>query len=219
MKTEQETITREFWDKTWKRFLRHQGMIAPSGKLIQLLLPYVQRGDSVLDLGCGEGRNTMYLSRIGYRGIGLDLSAKGVKVLINNLFEEEVKGFGIVGDARIMPFSSASFGGILAHNLFDHLDKTGFEQAVSESYRILKPGGVLLLTLDPLPSHFSPQQVIVKDDGAHFFTAGPNKGLLMRFCPDDEIKHLEALGWEILKDERSPRQSKILLLRKNTQIS
>lgn len=212
MKTENSTI--QFWDKTWARFLKHQGMIAPSGKLIQLLLPHVERNGTVLDLGCGEGRNTIYLSRVGFRAVGLDLSFKGIKVLRNNLFEEEVKALALAGDARQLPFKAGSFSGILAHNLFDHLDKEGFTSGMSEVFRILKKNGVLLMTLDTFPDDGPSKQFMIRDDGAKIFVSGPRKGLLIRSYHEEELRKLPEQGWEILKEELSPRKSKIILLRK-----
>ncbi|MBF0502482.1 MAG: class I SAM-dependent methyltransferase [Candidatus Riflebacteria bacterium] len=214
---ETETLTRTYWDRLWSRFLRHQGMIAPSGKLVQLLLPHVSRGGLVLDVGCGEGRNTIYPGRIGFRAVGLDLSRKAVKLLSNNLFEEEVRGAAILGDARRLPFSSASFHGVLAHNLFDHLDGNGFTDSMEEVWRILRPEGVLLMTLDPLPEGISEKETVRRDDGVCVFVSGSRKGMLIREVPENEIVDLANRGWNQLKDERTPRGSRILLLKKRGQ--
>jgi len=214
MNTENEVATRSFWNKTWGRFLRHHGMIAPSGKLIQLLIPFVERGSAVLDLGCGEGRNTIYLTRIGYRATGLDLSFKGVKVLANNLFEEELKAQCLVGDARELPFSSGMFAGVLAHNLFDYLDREGHQKAMAEAFRVLAPKGVLLMTMDAIPEGLTSKQVVIKDDGSCVFLTGPQKGMLMRPYQEGELHEAFNHGWEVLKEELSPRKSKIVLLRK-----
>ncbi|MFZ2957594.1 MAG: methyltransferase domain-containing protein [Candidatus Ozemobacteraceae bacterium] len=214
---ETELLSRSYWDRLWGRFLRHPGMIAPSGKLVQLLLPHIPRSGTVLDAGCGEGRNTMYLGRIGFRAIGLDLSRKAVKLLSNNLFEEEVRGTALAGDARSLPFANSSFDGFLAHNLFDHLDKAGFQAAISEAWRILLPHGVLLFTLDPLPDGITSKEAVEKDDGSYVFISGARKGMLIRFVTEEEVTTLIDQGWTLLKNERTPRGSRILLLKKRGQ--
>ena len=191
-------------------------MIAPSGKLVQLLLPHVERGAPVLDLGCGEGRNTIYLGRIGYRAIGLDLSRKAIRLLANNLFAEEVRGAAIVGDARALPFPDNSFGGILAHNLFDHLDPTGLARAMAETRRVVADGGVLLMTLDPIPAETSSKEAVVRDDGVYVFVSGPRKGMLMRKMASDELLRWQSQGWNVLKDELTPRKSRLILLEKRS---
>lgn len=214
MNSQSEETSRNFWNRRWNRLLKHHGMIAPSGKLIQLMIPWVARGRAVLDLGCGEGRNTIYLSRIGYRGIGLDLSFKGVKVLANNLFEEEVKAGCVVGDARRLSFPNNTFGGILAHNIFDYLCQKDFFLAMNEAYRVLIPGGVILFTIDPIPSKISDKQVVIKDDGTIVFIAGTNKGMVLRPFNRPDFQKTLQMGWEVLKEDETPRGAKIILLRK-----
>lgn len=214
MNKDVELHSRQYWEKLWGRFLRHRAMIAPSGKLVQLLLPHVERGAPVLDLGCGEGRNTMYLGRIGYRAIGLDLSRKAVRLLANNLFAEEVRGAAIVGDARSLPFPDNAFGGVLAHNLFDHLDPDGWVSAMAETRRVVVDGGVLLMTLDPIPEGITSKEAVVRDDGVRVFVSGPRKGMVMREVAPDELQRWQAQGWILLKDELTPRKSRLILLKK-----
>lgn len=214
MSPQVESGSRHYWDRAWSRFLRHQGMIAPSAKLIQHLIPHLRRNDWVLDLGCGEGRNTIYLSRIGYQSVGLDLSRKAVQVLANNLFEEEVRAVGMVGDARRLPFRAAVFDGLVAHHLFDHLDGKGFEAAFAEARRVLRSGGVMLLTMGSFGHLRADAHVACRDDGSLVFTAGPNKGMLVRPFEAAPLHDLEAQGWDVLKDELTPRGSKIMVLRR-----
>jgi SAM-dependent methyltransferase len=214
---ERERQTRAYWDRVWSRFLRHHAMIAPAVKLLQLIIPHVPRQGRILDLGCGEGRNTLYLSRAGFQTVGLDLSAKAVRALGNNLFEEEAKdGGAVVGDARRLPFAGSSFDGVLAHHLFDHLDAEGMAQAMLEAFRVLQPGGILLLTLyTSSPAPIS-KQTLTDDDGTVFFAGGTHKGLLTRPLPIERHDQGQwaSHGWDLLKDELTPRQSRIVLIRK-----
>ncbi|HOY69139.1 MAG TPA: methyltransferase domain-containing protein [Candidatus Ozemobacteraceae bacterium] len=218
MRTETELLSRSFWDKTWSRFLRHQGMIAPSAKLIQHMVQLVPRHGLVLDLGCGEGRNTIYLARIGFRSIGLDLSKKAVKVVANNLFEEEVKGTCLVGDARQLPFGNAVLDGILAHHLFDHLDREGLYTAFAECYRVLKPGAPLLMTCDTFASVRGDRHLTTREDGTMLFTGGPQKGLQIRLLVDTDYRHLTDHGWEELKNDTTPGGSRIAMFRRRPAI-
>lgn len=216
MNTNPELLSRSFWDKAWSRFLKHQGIIAPSAKLIQHMVQLVPRSGLVLDLGCGEGRNTIYLSRIGFRGIGIDLSKKAIKVVGNNIFEEEVKATCLVGDARSLPFANSSLDGILAHHLFDHLDRNGLYAAFSECFRVLKPQAPLLITCDTFDTLRDSRHVVSRDDGSMEYIAGPQKGLLVRPLLDEDFAYLPAHGWEQLKNEKTPGGSRIALFRKRT---
>ena len=208
-----EATPRTFWDRTWGRFLKHQGMVAPSAKLVQLLVPLVPRNSVVVDLGCGEGRNTLYLNRIGFKGIGTDLSFKAVKILKNNLFEEEVKGFGLVSDANWLPFRNDSVNAIVAHHLFDHLPAEDFSKSLDEAYRVLCLGGVILMTMGSF-SEVGTDSSRKNNDGAIVFTKGPQKGMLLRPYSDQDLEKISRSGWIVVKDELTPRKSKILILQK-----
>lgn len=208
-----EPSPRTYWEKTWARFLKHHGMIAPSAKLVQLMIPHVPRNGIVVDLGCGEGRNTLCLSRIGYRSIGIDLSFKAIKVLHNNLFEEEVKGLGLVADAVALPFATDSVHAVLAHHLFDHLDSDAFTKAIRETYRILSPKGILLMTMGTF-REIPDRQILKHADGTMVFKSGPQKGMLVRPYEDEDLARLSSCGWKVCREDLTPRNSKILMLEK-----
>jgi len=214
--SEIEAQARNYWDKTWNRFLKYHGMIAPSAKLVQHLFNHVPRNGNILDLGCGEGRNSLYLSQVGYNIVGIDLSFKAARVMKNNFFEEELKGLVITGDARNLPFLSDSIDGILAHHLFDHLDANGFDNALNEAFRVLKPEGVMLMTVDSFGEYEGDNNAVTRDDGSIVFVKGAYKGMLVRPYREEELSLLPEKGWKILKDEITPRRSKILLLQKSS---
>ena len=219
MNSQIETQARTYWEKTWNRFLKYHGMIAPSAKLVQHLFNHVPRHGVILDLGCGEGRNSLYLSQVGFSIIGIDLSFKASRVMKNNFFEEELKGLVLTGDARSLPIASDSLDGIIAHHLFDHLDQRSFATAVDEAFRVLKPEGVMLLTMDSFSEMVGDNNAIVTDDGSIIYVKGSKKGMLVRPYREDELAHLEEKGWQFIKNEITPRRSKIMLLRKCRAVS
>lgn len=219
MNSQIETQARTYWDKTWNRFLKYHGMIAPSAKLVQHLFSHVPRHGIILDLGCGEGRNSLYLSQVGFNIIGLDLSFKATRVMKNNFFEEELKGLVLTGDARTLPLASDSLDGILAHHLFDHLDHESFESAINEAFRVLKPDGVMLMTMDSFSEFAGDNNAIITDDGSIIFVKGTHKGMLVRPYREDELAALEEKGWQSVKNEITPKRSKIILLRKVRAVS
>jgi SAM-dependent methyltransferase len=214
MESKIDIQARDFWNKTWSRFLKYHGMIAPSAKLVQHLFDHVPRRGTILDLGCGEGRNSLYLSQVGYNIIGLDFSFKAVRVMNNNFFEENLKGHAINADARKLPLKTGSIDGILAHHLFDHLDKAGLDSAIDEVYRVLKPEGAMLFTMDSFSESLNDPSAVSKDDGSLVFLKGPQKGMLVRPFKLEELATLPQKGWKIIKDELTPSKSKIMLILK-----
>jgi len=52
----------------------------------------------VLDVGCGQGRDALFIARKGHNVVGVDLSANGVKDLIASAHKEELSVEGVVAD-------------------------------------------------------------------------------------------------------------------------
>ena len=83
----------------------------------------------------------------------------------------------IVGDAEKLPFDDNSFGVIVCSEVFEHIPDT--HQAVREMRRVLKPGGLLVLTTRfAFPVHDAP-------------------GDFWRFTPYGLEKMFD--GWDILE--------------------
>jgi len=55
---------------------------------------------SVLDLGCGQGRDTLMIARLGHRVLAVDVSCTGVSQMLDLAKEEELSVRGVVADIR-----------------------------------------------------------------------------------------------------------------------
>jgi|GEM_PF-3298065 len=98
----------------------------------------------VLDLACGNGRDTLYLAGRGFAVTGLDLAAEAVSRL-----KERGRGRFLVADARRLPFGSETFDAVYSFGLlhvFTDDAKVQRERVMEEIRRVLKPGGPALLT-------------------------------------------------------------------------
>ena len=83
---------------------------------------------SVLDVGCGNGYFTYYLSKWGTT-IGLDFSK-------SMLSQNPSSGYLAQGSAYDLPFSDDSFDMVLCSNLLHHLDEP--RKAIAEMKRVSK---------------------------------------------------------------------------------
>ncbi len=105
------------------------------GAIVDSLAPLV--GRRILDLGCGKGRFSRRLAEQGATVIGLDVSpamlgaARGV---------DRVRG-----SARRLPFARASFDGVVAVEIFEHMPDESLDQACGEVRRVLRPGGTFVI--------------------------------------------------------------------------
>jgi SAM-dependent methyltransferase len=91
-------------------------------------------GRRTLDLGCGEGRLSRDLKRLGHNVVGIDVSP----AMIAAAQEADPEIETHVADAAQLPFPDASFDCVVAHlSLQDVDDLTG---TVHEVARVLDPG-------------------------------------------------------------------------------
>lgn len=139
--------------------------------ILDLCRPLVGKSTVALDVGCGFGRMTLELSRLGARTvIGLDSSAQMIEEAIRfatakgdipvrlNLaggktvpakvtLPSPVKNCAfVVGDAQRLPFRDNVFDLALCLNLIDRVPKP--TQVVDELDRVLKSAGRLIIS-DP----------------------------------------------------------------------
>jgi SAM-dependent methyltransferase len=99
------------------------------------------RAQSVLEVGLGYGSVSQRLAASGAHYTGLDVAAGPVGVVNDRLRQAGLEGQALLGSILQAPFADQSFDQIIAIGCYHH---TGdFAGAISESWRLLKPGGRL----------------------------------------------------------------------------
>ncbi|MEO1761281.1 MAG: methyltransferase domain-containing protein [Cyanobacteria bacterium J06629_18] len=146
------------WEDIWGEHMHH-GYYGADGKeqkerrtaqidLIEELLRWseVQQAENILDVGCGIGGSSLYLAqKYNANATGITLSPVQARRASERAIE-----FGLqdranfqVADALNMPFADNSFDLVWSLESGEHMpDKQKFLQ---ECYRVLKPGGKLIL--------------------------------------------------------------------------
>jgi 2-polyprenyl-6-hydroxyphenyl methylase/3-demethylubiquinone-9 3-methyltransferase len=105
--------------------------------LVEGLRP--RAGCRILDLGCGKGRFARALARRGASVVGLDRSAAMLAAGVGI-------GLGRVrGSARRLPFEAASFEGVIAIEVLEHLPPRALDAVYDEVRRVLRPGGTFVV--------------------------------------------------------------------------
>lgn len=110
---------------------------------IQCLAKYADAGEKVLDLGCGNGRLLGMLKdkRINY--IGFDASEKLIEIAKKNYPQADFR----VGGSLALPFPADFFDKIFSIRVLPHIPSKEFRlRFMKEARRVLKPGGLLILT-------------------------------------------------------------------------
>lgn len=103
---------------------------------------------NLLDIACGTGLVTRLLAtgRPGLRVAGADTSYGMARMAA-----ERLPGTVVIADSRRLPFQDASFDAVSLIWLLHLLDDTA--PVVAEAARLLRPGGVLVTTVDKDAAH------------------------------------------------------------------
>ena len=98
-----------------------------------------------LDCGCGTGHNLQLLRRYG-RAVGVDLTFSGLQYAVR-------RGDRHIAQASVghLPFASAQFDLVTSFDVIYSLPDAVEHAAVSEMFRVLRPGGHLVLNVAAMP--------------------------------------------------------------------
>jgi cyclopropane fatty-acyl-phospholipid synthase-like methyltransferase len=110
--------------------------------------------ERVLDLGCGAGRNSIYLAKKRFDVVGVDVSKSALK-LANKWAEKErlPKAAFTLGTMVNIPFNDCCFDAVVSISVIHHGVKEYIMRTFAEIDRILRKKGVFIANtasvLDP----------------------------------------------------------------------
>jgi len=102
-------------------------------------------GASILNIGCGTGREAFALHAMGFRVTGIDISAAAIEIARASAADQEMRIDFLVTDGISLPFEDAAFDAVLLWSqTFGLFHGAGKQQAIlAQCRRVLKPGGLL----------------------------------------------------------------------------
>lgn len=126
------------------------------GNIDIYLLDQILKGNfsmdmKILDVGCGEGRNSVYFLREGYQIFGVDKNPVAIQMAriqaqsIQQNYDVHRFQTALVED---MPFHKGAFDAMISSAVLHFAKNTAhFHRMMDEMMRILKPGGTLFLRM------------------------------------------------------------------------
>ncbi len=102
----------------------------------------------ILDVGCGSGRNSFFLASRGWRVIGVDYSDAAIhlaKAAARRTKLARLASFSVHDVTKRFPLRDQSCDAAIDMSCLHLLNKLGRHAYAREIYRVLRPGGYLLI--------------------------------------------------------------------------
>lgn len=139
------------WEKLHKHYDGKDWLDKPS-IFAEQVVGYLPASGSLLDLGAGQGQDSIYFAQAGYDVTSTDVEQSALdkaKLKAGDLSMTFIR----VDVTKTLPFDDAAFDIVYAHLSLHYFDSVTTNAVMDEIYRVLKPGGVFAFfansTTDP----------------------------------------------------------------------
>lgn len=171
-------------DPNSKRGRVYHGYISMCGDIAKRRL---DKDSRVMDAGCGDGFFLHRLKESGFSNlVGLDYSSRAMEFT-----EVLVQGVDLLTeDITNIPLEGDSTDAIFMIETLEHIPPENIEDCMQEFNRILKPGGILVITV---PSILMPYNM------KHYQHFSPNslKEAVKPYFKIEELKGQDKTGWNL----------------------
>ena len=126
-----------------------------AGRNAAHLMPLLQPGMDLLDLGCGPGSITLGLAQAVWPGEVTGLDQNPEQVELARRAAADARTFNarfVTGDALDLPFPDSSLDAVHCHGFLMH--SPSIKEQLTEIVRVLKPGGILASRDMDVPASF-----------------------------------------------------------------
>lgn len=136
--------TPEFWEEVWQNSPSTMNALAAQvdKRLVRECSRHLPPSAKLLEGGCGSGAYLAHFKQKGYDVIGVDFAQRTVAQLNVYFPELDVR----VGNIRGLPFENNTFDAYYSGGVIEHFEDD-LRPQVDEAFRVLKPGGVFLVTV------------------------------------------------------------------------
>lgn len=155
----------------WRHHVKKRRLYVQSVLSRELALRGQEQAEALLDLGCGDGTNMVWLSAFAKRLYGSDYNA----VRLSRARKQMSNAVLFLADIVDYPGKEGSFDAVFFNHVIEHIPDD--MAALETIHRILKPGGFLILGTPNEGSWWwqwaykRAPDVLATTDHVHFYTA------------------------------------------------
>lgn len=156
----------------------------------------------ILDLGCGLGSDTLYLTLKGHSVLSCDYSKTALKKIDKYIPNSQTM---LMDMEEKFKFEDNSFDVIIADQSLHYFDDATTKALLQEIKRVLKPNGNLIARVNSTKSlaNFSGQTIKLEQN--YYFVEGCNRRF---FNKDDVQKYFSILGEPVVVETSVTRYDK-----------
>jgi ubiquinone/menaquinone biosynthesis C-methylase UbiE len=140
-------------------------------------------------LGCGAGRHLVYLAGLGFNVDGYDISENGLKESAEWLKREGLTANFKLGDMTSLDYPDNYFDGVISIHVIHHNPLAKIMITLSEIKRVLKPGGIALITLNAKQGSRYGNGVRIEAD-TYIPDEGEDRGIIHHFSDLTDVAFL-----------------------------
>jgi ubiquinone/menaquinone biosynthesis C-methylase UbiE len=133
----------EYWDSAYQSGdFEHWELAYPSPELAALAAAKMIRKDArILDVGCGGGRDAIFMAQCGFSVIGVDISVAALRIAERRAEEAYIEVDWRHGSVLDLPVEDKTIDLVTDRGLFHVIEDVDRPKYSSEVHRVLKPGG------------------------------------------------------------------------------
>ncbi len=152
-------MTHDHDDRLWDGLSKTYEMIEVENRKLSLAPEHLpNKGDRILDVGCGTGSHLFLLGKISRDVVGVDISPSMCRLAARHAKTA-------VADARGLPFQDGTFDYIWSRVVLSHINP--WEEAFLDSLRVLKPGGTMVIIVSNFWSFMTPLRRLMVKSGLY----------------------------------------------------
>ena len=166
------------WDEIYKRYGKY--LVNPQENMERIVKVFKEKNvEKVLDLGCGSGRHLIFLAGHGFKVYGIDLAETGIKLAKDWLDKKGLNADLKIGSVyKKLPYNTAFFDAVISTRVIHHARIIEIRKAIREIHRVLKPGGLIFITVRKRTPKKRRAKFMTLDSRTYVPVEGDEKGLI-----------------------------------------
>jgi len=134
---------KKYWDNIWNKKINNTKFNLIDLSLFLQLKRFLRKSNKIIEAGCGDSRWAYNLHNLGYNVEGVDFAERTIKQIKNRFPYLKI----FFSDVRnLNKYKNDSIDIYLSFGVVEHFPEGPLE-ILEEAYRVLKPNGILFLTI------------------------------------------------------------------------